>query len=72
MGIKENIAMQARIVELQVALNAALERVEELESAPPVTITKETVEVEVIRYVDNPDHIAQIKALQSQLRGLNV
>lgn len=72
MGIKENIALQVKIAELQAALDAANVRIAELEAIDPITVIhRDPVEVEVIKYVDNPDLIAQIQSMQARLRDLD-
>ena len=58
MGIKDNIALQVKVAELQVQLKDARARIAELESRPA-------------QYVDNPAHIEMIRALQEKLRGMN-
>lgn len=58
MGIKDNIAMQVKIAELQAELRKAHQRIAELEATP-------------IEYVDNPALVDMIRKLQDQLRGLN-
>lgn len=70
MGIKDNIAMQVKIAELQAELRKAQQRIAELETTPQkiVHVPVETVRVE---YVDNPALVDMIRKLQDQLRGLN-
>ena len=70
MGIKDNIAMQVKIAELQAELRKAQQRIAELEATPQkiVHVPVETVRVE---YVDNPALVDMIRKLQDQLRGLN-
>lgn len=58
MGIKDNIALQVKVAELQVQLKEAHARIAELESRR-------------VEYVDNPAHIEMIKTLQEKLRGMN-
>lgn len=58
MGIKDNIALQVKVAELQVQLKEARARIAELESRR-------------VEYVDNPAHIEMIKTLQEKLRGMN-
>lgn len=57
MSIKDNIAMQVKIAELQAELRKAHQRIAELEATP--------------QYVDNPALVDMIRKLQDQLRGLN-
>ena len=70
MGIKDNIAMQVKIAELQAELRKAQQRIAELEATPQkiVHVPVETVHIE---YVDNPALVDMIRKLQDQLRGLN-
>ena len=70
MGIKDNIAMQVKIAELQAELRKAHQRIAELEATPQkiVHVPIETVRVE---YVENPALVDMIRKLQDQLRGLN-
>ena len=70
MGIKDNIAMQVKIAELQAELRKAQQRIAELEATPQkiVHVPVETVRVE---YVENPALVDMIRKLQDQLRGLN-
>lgn len=70
MGIKDNIAMQVKIAELQSELRKAQQRIAELEATPQkiVHVPVETVRVE---YVENPALVDMIRKLQDQLRGLN-
>ena len=56
MGIKDNIAMQVKIAELQAELRKAHQRIAEWEATP-------------IEYVDNPALVDMIRKLQDQLRG---
>ena len=58
MGIKDNIAMQVKIAELQAELRKSQQRIAELEATP-------------IEYVENPALVDMIRKLQDQLRGLN-
>lgn len=73
--------LRADINALQKQLTEARARIAELESMPEtvreVMVPFETVRVEyidrapidVVKYVDNPDHLATIAALQSIIRG---
>lgn len=73
--------LRADINALQKQLAEARARIAELESMPEVVrevlVPFETVRVEyidrapieVVKYVDNPDHLATIAALQSIIRG---
>lgn len=57
-----------RVVEVPVAREVFVDRVVEI-PGPVITLRSEPeqIEVEVIKYIDNPDHIKTIEALKEQL-----
>ena len=64
MGIKDNIALQVKIEELQ-------NMPQKIVHVPVEVVRVEYVEVARTEYVDNPAHIEMIRALQEKLRGMN-